>query len=342
MYIVSDYYKNNLVTLPNEKGGKMETVIGIDLGGTKILIGELTMSGEVLSYQYYTSVVTSQQEAIYRIKECLYDYLANGNLRGHVQGIGIGLVGRVDRKNGIWIEIHPELSHAIGLSQVMEEEFQLPCYLGNDVYCATLSEKVYGIGNKTKDFIYLNIGTGIAARCVINGQILEGKNFDAGEVGHMIVDINSHVKCVCGNKGCVETLASGLGLHNRVMEMLDQYPNSCISRPTQGRVSAQELFQGYDMGDELCQIIINRALQAVATTIMNLIRVSDPEAIVLGGGVGSSNWFIDHLMPLMNPKTIRFITKRIQKTSQDAKTIGLKGAALLVIEQLRKEGEKNA
>ena len=320
----------------------METVIGIDLGGTKILIGELTMSGEVLSYQYYTSVVTSQQDAVCRIQECLHDYLTNGNLKGDVRGIGIGLVGRVDRKHGIWIEIHPELSETIELTDEIEKEFHLPCYLGNDVYCATLSEVVYGIGNKTKDVIYLNIGTGIAARCVINGQILEGKNFDAGEVGHMVVDINSQVECVCGNKGCVETIASGLGLHNRAMELLDQYPNSCISRPTQERISAQELFQGYDDGDELCQVIINRALQAVATTIMNLIRVCDPEAIVLGGGVGSSDWFIKHLIPLLNPKTIRFITKGIQKTSQDAKTIGLKGAALLAIQQLGKEGEKNA
>lgn len=319
----------------------MRTVLGVDLGGTKILIGELTLTGEVLSQKSYTSIVVSQKDATQCIKECLHDFLSTIPLIGQVQAIGIGVVGRVDRKRGIWIEIHPELSQQIDLAKEIESEFHRPCYIGNDVYCATLSEKIYGIGQETDDFIYLNIGTGIAARCVINGQIIEGKNFDAGEVGHMVVDMNSDVECVCGNKGCVETLASGLGLHNRVMELIEQYPHSCIQKKESGRIGAIELFEGYDQNDELCKIVVDRALKAVAITIMNLIRVSDPDAIVLGGGVGSSYWFIEHLLMLMNTKTTRFITKGIQKTKQEAKTIGLKGAALLAILEIEKAGEEH-
>jgi glucokinase len=319
----------------------MRTVLGVDLGGTKILIGELTLTGEVLSQKSYTSTVVSQKDATQCIKECLHDFLSTIPLIGQVQAIGIGVVGRVDRKRGIWIEIHPELSQQIDLAKEIESEFHWPCYIGNDVYCATLSEKIYGIGQETDDFIYLNIGTGIAARCVINGQIIEGKNFDAGEVGHMVVDMNSDVECVCGNKGCVETLASGLGLHNRVMELIEQYPHSCIQKKESGRIGAIELFEGYDQNDELCKIVVDRALKAVAITIMNLIRVSDPDAIVLGGGVGSSYWFIEHLLMLMNAKTTRFITKGIQKTKQEAKTIGLKGAALLAILEIEKAGEEH-
>lgn len=316
----------------------METVIGIDLGGTKILIGELSLTGEVLSSKKYSSNVSSQRLAVQRIKECLHDFLNTHTLTGRIQAIGIGLVGRVDRKKGVWLEIHPELSEKIDLAKEMENEFHLPCYLGNDVYCATLSEQKYGIGQYTQDFIYLNIGTGIAARCVVNGQIIEGKNFDAGEIGHMIVDMNSSVECVCGNQGCVETLASGLGLHNRTMELIDRYPNSCIKKPITGKIGAEELFNGYDAGDELCHIVLDRAFKSVAVMIMNLIRVTDPEAVVLGGGVGSSQWFISHFMPLVNNKTIRFLKKGIQQTSLDGKTIGLKGAALLAIDKLEKEG----
>lgn len=318
----------------------METVIGIDLGGTKILIGEVTLDGDVLSTQKYISDVTSQRHAVNCIKDCLHDFLSTVGIQGEVQGIGIGLVGRVNREEGVWIEIHPELSETIYLAKELETEFNMPCYLGNDVYCATLSEKNYGIGQETDDFIYLNIGTGIAARCVIKGHILEGKNYDAGEIGHMVVDINSDIECVCGNKGCIEPLASGLGLHNRIMELIDQYPQTCIKIPENNqRLEAISIFRGYDQGDELCQCVLDRAFKAVAVTIMNLIRVSDPDAIVLGGGIGSNDWFIEHFMLFMNPKTLRFISKGIQKTSQNAKTIGLKGAALLVIEQLRKGGE---
>lgn len=312
----------------------MNTVIGIDLGGTKILIGEITQDGQILSRQSYPSDVTSQRIATERIKECLRDFLQTHPMQGEVKGIGIGLVGRVDRKNGIWIEIHPELSDTIDLAKEIQETFHIPCFLGNDVYCATLSEQVYGIGQKTDDFIYFNIGTGIAARCVVDGKIIEGKHFDAGEVGHMVVDMNSDVACVCGNKGCIEPLASGLGLHNRVMDVIDDY-QTCISKPTKGRVGAGELFQGYDQGDQLCIDILDRAFHGVAITLMNLIRVCDPDAIVLGGGIGGNDWFIQHMKPYLNPKTIRFLTYGIQKSMQDPKTVGLKGAALLAIENIR-------
>lgn len=313
----------------------MKTVIGIDLGGTKILIGELTCDGEVLQSKRYTSVVTSQREAIDTVKNSLRDFIETNELHGDIQGIGIGLVGRIDRDNGIWIEIHPELSCQINVAKEIMTEFGYPCYLGNDVYCATLAEKTYGIGKETDHFIYMNIGTGIAAGCVVNGQILEGANFDAGEIGHMVVDFNSTIHCVCGRTGCVETIASGLGLHNRAINLLDKYPDSIIKFPKNSRVTANQLFYGYDANDPLCKEVVEDALKAVAATIMNLIRVTDPNAVILGGGV-VDDWFTKHLSAYLKPKTIRFISKGILRTSLDAKTIGLKGAALLVIQKIER------
>ncbi|MFV0393889.1 MAG: ROK family protein [Coprobacillaceae bacterium] len=317
----------------------MKTILGVDLGGTKILIGEISITGEVLSKKNYSSVVTSQREAINRVKDCINDFFETTEIKGEVQGIGLGLVGRIDRKKGIWIEIHPELSNAIEVSKEIEREFNLPCYLGNDVYCATLSEKTYGMGNKTDHFIYMNIGTGIAAGFVVDGKIMEGANYDADEIGHLVVDYHSNVECPCGRTGCVEVLASGLGLHNRAMSLLDTYPNSMIKKPVQGRISAKDLFLGYENQDELCKKVIDDALDATATTIMNLIRVTDPKAIVLGGGVVNDGWFIDYLLPRMNQKTIRFISEGIARTKLEPSTIGLRGAALLVNEHINKENK---
>lgn len=306
----------------------MKTVLGIDLGGTKILIGELTLEGQVLQSKRYPSIVTSQREAIDTVKKSLKDFLETTKSYGDIQAIGIGLVGRIDRDNGIWIEIHPELSKKIDVANEIKETFGLPCYLGNDVYCATLAEQTYGIGQLTKHFIYMNIGTGIAARCVVDGKILEGANFDAGEIGHMVVDFDSKIPCLCGRSGCVEVLASGLGMHNRAIALLEQYPDSCIKVSQSRRITAKQLFNGYDQNDPLCKEIVDTALKAVATTLMNLIRVTDPTAIILGGGV-VDEWFIHHLSTYMNQKTIRFIRHGISKTALEAKTLGLRGAALL-------------
>lgn len=310
----------------------METVIGVDLGGTKILIGEVTMDGQVLSQKTYSSDVTSQKQALQCIINSLHDFMNTKTPLGNIKAIGIGLVGRINRHRGEWIEIHPDLSHLINVRDIIEEEFHLKCYVGNDVYCASLSELYYGIGQKYQNFVYINIGTGIAARMIIDGKIIEGAHFDAGEVGHMSVDINSHISCVCGNHGCVESLASGLGLHQCTLELIDQYPGSCIQKPKHGRISAFDLFRGYDQNDKLCHIVLERAFQSVAAMIMNLVRICDPEAIVLGGSIGGSEWFISHVNDYLNPKTMRFVVDGIQRSSQDVETIGLKGAALLAKE----------
>jgi len=314
----------------------MKTVLGVDLGGTKILIGELDMLGNILLEKTYVSDVASQERAIQRIIACLHDFTSQP-MKGEVQAIGIGLVGRVDRKKGRWLEIHPELAQPIDAAQIIGDEFGLPCFIGNDVYCASLAEQTYGMGRISDNFVYLNIGTGLAARCIIDGKILEGSHFDAGEIGHVIVDMNHHAACICGSHGCAESLISGSGLHERTVECYEQYPDSCIQLPETGRISAQALFDGYEQGDALCAAVLHQAMKALAAVIMNLIRFCDPEAIVLGGGIGGSAWVSKHLMDYLNPKTIRFITKGIQKTSLDARTIGLKGSAQLAIQFLSEE-----
>ena len=315
-----------------------QTVLCVDLGGTKILIGEVSGDGEVLASKEYMSDVSSQKKAVLKIKEALHDYIETvGFIRTPV-GVGIGVVGRVDQERGIWIEIHPENSQAIHLAKEIEEEFKLPCFIGNDVYCATLAEKTFGFGNLTKNFVYLNIGTGIAAGIVVNGQIIEGGQFNAGEIGHMVVDIHSDVLCPCGRKGCIEVLASGLGLHNRTMALIKQYPHSIIKKPKTkaSRISSQELFAAYDSGDELAKVVVNEALLGVANLIMNLVRVTDPEAVVLGGGVVRDGWFIRHLSPYLNEKTLRFVTQGIVLTGIEAKKVGIIGCSLLVVNQIKK------
>lgn len=315
----------------------MKTILSVDLGGTKILIGEVCTDGTVLSSRRYSSTVTSQREALSRITGCIKDFLKKEPLQGEVLAIGIGVVGRVDRSRGIWLEIHPELAEPLDVAAEIRQEFGYPCYISNDVNCATLAEKLLGMGKLTDDFIYLNIGTGIAAGFVVNGEILEGSSYDAGEVGHMVVDFKSDVSCPCGRSGCLEVLASGLGMHNRAAALMNKYPNTLIKKQRERRITSNELFEGYEKGDPLCVDLINDALDAASTAVMNLIRVTDPEAVVLGGGVVNSGWFIEKMLPKLVPKTIRFVTKGIAKTTLNPSTIGLQGAGLMAFSSLEQQ-----
>ncbi|MBB6673825.1 ROK family protein [Cohnella nanjingensis] len=313
-----------------------KSVLAVDLGGTKILIGEVSLDGEVLGSKVYASTVVSQEQVFETLAAALGDYIKHMGLRREAAAIGIGVVGRVDTSEGIWLEIDPSRSQPIELARKIGELFAMPCAIGNDVYCATLAEQKWGCGIYSDNFIYMNIGTGIAARCVVNGEPIIGRHFNAGEVGHHVVDYDSDVQCICGRKGCVEPLASGLGMHNRIVALKPSYPDSAIVIPNEGRVGVEEIFAGYDHGDPLCTEVVDTALQAVAETIMNMVRFSDPDTIVLGGGVVSGSWFMDKLQSRLQEKTMRFVMNGVKKTAIDEAIIGLKGAAWLAIRTMSK------
>ncbi|MBO0455319.1 ROK family protein [Enterococcus hulanensis] len=315
-----------------------QTVLAVDLGGTKILIGEVTPAGEILTSEKYPSTVVDQRSATEKIKAAIKNYLQQHSIQGDLIGIGMCVVGRVDTDRGQWMEIHPGLSDPIFLADEITQTFQLPCWITNDVSGAALAESILGIGQETGNFVYINIGTGIAARVVADHQLIKGGNFNAGEVGHMVVDMRSDDLCTCGRKGCVELFASGLGMHNQTVKFAPDYPNTMLTIEEGKRVTFQELIGAYEANDPLARKVVDQALQAVAALTMNLIRVSDPEAIIFGGGVMNDGWFLNHLVTFLNAKTIRFITKGMRVTTLNPNEVALKGAATLAF--MMKKGVK--
>ncbi|WP_137665856.1 ROK family protein [Enterococcus hulanensis] len=315
-----------------------QTVLAVDLGGTKILIGEVTPAGEILTSEKYPSTVVDQRSATEKIKAAIKNYLQQHSIQGDLIGIGMCVVGRVDTDRGQWMEIHPGLSDPIFLADEITQTFQLPCWITNDVSGAALAESILGIGQETGNFVYINIGTGIAARVVADHQLIKGGNFNVGEVGHMVVDMRSDDLCTCGRKGCVELFASGLGMHNQTVKFAPDYPNTMLMIEEGKRVTFQELIGAYEANDPLARKVVDQALQAVAALTMNLIRVSDPEAIVFGGGVMNDGWFLNHLVTFLNAKTIRFITKGMRVTTLNPNEVALKGAATLAF--MMKKGVK--
>lgn len=315
-----------------------QTVLAVDLGGTKILVGEVTEDGQVLSSQKYPSNVTSMQAAAEKIKEAITDFLSHQTIKGQLIGIGVCVVGRVNTETGEWFEIRPGLSEPISLAEELAEQFQLPCWLTNDVSGAALAENMLGKGRETQNFVYINIGTGIAGRVITDGRLIVGGHSNAGEVGHMVVDMNSEDRCLCGRQGCVELFSSGLGMHNQMVKFAAEYPDTCLSINTSERVPFYELVLAYEKNDPLAKRVVNQALKAAAALTMNLVRVSDPEAVVFGGGVMNDGWFLNHLVTLLNEKTIRFVTKGFSVTELDPNVVALKGAAALVF--INQKGER--
>ena len=317
---------------------KRTTYIAVDLGGTKLLLGELDREGHVLRTRRYPSGALTQREALALMEQGLDHFLAEESPENQPVAMGLGLVGRIDSETGTWLEIDHDRKEVLPLGQILRERYGLPCFMDNDVRSATKAEMLFGQGRNSRHMIYINVGTGIAAGFVTGGRLIRGGSCNAGEVGHTASGIGFRAPCACGRPDCVEPVASGLGFDVSARILAPQYPDTKLRIPEDGtRVSAADIFALYDR-DPLCRVLTDNAAQALANLLMNLIRVTDPDTVVLGGGVMSSGFLYEKVLPLLNGHTIRFVTNGIVRTALDPRFIGLLGAgsnAILGMEETK-------
>ncbi len=312
----------------------METYLGLDLGGTKLLIGEVDNRGNILKYKKYDSGFFNQQAALEIIKASLDDYIKTVGWSNGAKPIamGVGLIGRVDPVENIWLQIDPGRTQPIALAKELFDTYGIPCRIDNDVKSATRAERVFGFGQISKNFIYLNVGTGIAAGCVVNGRQIRGSHFNAGEVGHTRVGVNVGIKCGCGRMDCVELIASGLGLDRCARLLSENYETKLHIPSDEGeRVLINEVFTLSKKGDPLCVQLVENASAALANLIMNLVRVSDPDTIVLGGGIVADGYIHTKVLEKLNPTTMRFVTNGVVITKLNPEFIGLLGAGAVAM-----------
>jgi predicted NBD/HSP70 family sugar kinase len=267
------------------------------------------------------------------IRHSLDDYLSDGFYQDITpSSMGVGIMGRVNVDDGVWEQIAPERSKPIDLAADLSRAYGISCFIDNDVKCATLAEQRWGQGHSKENFIYINVGTGVAAGAIVNGSLIRGTHWNAGEVGHTSSCLSLGVECVCGRKDCVEMIVSGLGM-DTCARMLSSKYTSQLTIPNKAgiRVRVNDIYQLCRQGDELCNVLVDNASEALSCLIMNLARVYDPDCVVLGGGVVSDGYLLDHVRPLLTPSAIRFMKGGVVLTTLDANVIGLLGAAVTAI-----------
>ena len=304
----------------------MQTYMGIDFGGTKLLIGELDKEGNILARKRYETGPLDQKSAADRLMSCVRDYVENVKFVGELQSAGVGIVGVVDPETGIWKTVNYSEINNIPLGKMVSDVLQVKTIVDNDVKTAVQAELRFGQGKESKDFIYINVGTGLSAGIVTDGKVLRGAHNDAGEVGHMVIDSNSDVQCICGRKGCAEGVVSGSGIDATARRLAKKYVTR-LAIPDTGRVAAKDVFRLSDEQDELCRVMTDQLVFELREFILNLIRVTDPDTIILGGGVMSDGWLFpkvkESLMARMQPG----VTRKVVLSSFDAGLVGLIGAA---------------
>lgn len=288
--------------------------LGIDIGGTKITFGIVDLkSGKIIKKE---TIPTPERYLLEKLIKKGKELLS---FPGIFRKVGVGVPGLVDKGRILQC---PNLSqlNRVSLKGVFEEYLRASVCVDNDVVAATLSEKYFGAGKKTKNFICVFVGTGIGGGIVIDGKIYRGAHGMAGEFGHTTLSLGSPLRCNCGRFGCFESLVSGPAIYERAKKRANFS-------------SLEEVITKAEKGDPLALRLLDESAEVIGAGTGSLINIFDPELVIFGGGVmHASQRFFEraskralnaYLEPRVRP--VRFALAR--------KDAGVVGAACLIHNQ---------
>jgi glucokinase len=267
-------------------------VLGIDLGGTKILSAVIDLDQKIRSRDHSVTPATQGQDAVMEavvrsVRRCL----EKGELDiSRITAIGLGAPGPSNPDTGV-LFTSPNLPgwENVPIRDVVYQEFGREVCLINDANAAALGEARFGAGRGARHFIYITVSTGIGGGVVIDGKVYTGSIGTAGELGHMTIDDEGPL-CNCGNRGCWETLASGTALAREARRKVKEGFRTSILEHAGGdpeQITAQVVQTAAEQGDDVARELIARTGYYLGVGFANLINIFNPERIVIGGGLSN-------------------------------------------------------
>ncbi|MDG6138718.1 ROK family glucokinase [Lactococcus formosensis] len=314
-------------------------IIGIDLGGTSIKFGILTLEGEVQDkWAIPTNILSDGKHIVPDIIESINHRLNLYNLdKSDFIGIGMGTPGTVDIEaatvrgafNLNWADVQE-------VGAPISEGVGLPFILDNDANVAALGERWVGAGENQPDVVFITLGTGVGGGIVAAGNLIHGVVGAAGEIGHIVVEPHDGFACTCGNYGCLETVTSATGVVRLARKFAEEYEgNSEIKANIDNgdEVTSKDIFIAAEAGDAFALSVVDKFAYYLGFACANLGSMLNPAAIVIGGGVSAAGEFLRSKVETYFQKysfsTVRDSTKiKLAELGNDAGIIGAASLAL--------------
>jgi glucokinase len=308
-------------------------ILGIDVGATKIAIGLFDAPGNIVKMETLTSRKTEEKNS--SIESILEKAYINFNKKHQYkyEAIGIGVVGHTDPDRGTWLNSsNLFLKQSINMHDIFHSRSEIPIFLDNDVNAATMAEQALGKGKSFRHFIYINLGSGIAAGIVNDGILIRGGSNYAGELGYNILAYDGKAKSL-------ESEVSGIGIRTFLMNNRNKFSED----PAKFNYSASALFKFAEAGDNLAIRQIEKIRTLLFLAVHNLITIFNPEAVVFGGSLAHETAFLqsvkeqlyDHLAPIPL-QTLKFWGP----SELGVSTVGIIGAAQLAFDGIGASKEK--
>lgn len=304
---------------------------GIDIGGTTVKCGFFNTDGEVLDkWEIKTRTEDNGVNIVPDVADAIKDKIAEkGIALDEIAGVGVGVPGPVDEEGNVPVAVNLHWGF-VPLSKELSELTGLPVKVGNDANVAALGEMWKGGGVGYHNVVMVTLGTGVGGGIIINGQIVTGSNGAGGEIGHIHVDDSIEETCNCGNRGCLEQVASATGIVYLAKKKLAASDAPSVLRD--GEVSAKTVFDAVKAGDVLAQEVAEEFGRYLGFACANIAGVIDPQVFVIGGGVSKAG-------PVLFDYITKYYRKYVFSACRNAKfalaelgnDAGIFGAARMVL-----------
>ena len=266
----------------------MTHTIAIDLGGTIIKIGLMKPGKMIVRTEIKARSATGLKAQLPELESAINQLLQTNQLTSSdLLGIGFSFAGLVDSSKNSIISTNQKYNDGPDTDLVgwAKEKWNCPLFAENDARMALLGEWQYGAGKNCRDLVIVTLGTGIGTAVLIDGQLLKGKHFQAGNLGgHFVVNYKG-TACTCGNIGCIEAEASTWRLPTLLKEH-PEFKNS--SMKNEEMLDFKALFYHAGNNDRVAKEVLDHCLSAWSAGIITMIHAFDPEIIILSGGIMKS------------------------------------------------------
>lgn len=297
----------------------MKKFLGIDIGGTSVKIGLLTEDGTFLADRQYATAFDGYKTPILTtVLNSADAFLKEQGLTpSDLSAIGVSGPGQIDPKRGIVEGAASALKGWPGtpLKSAIHDRFGLPTYTLNDANAAALGEQWIGGAKGKANAIVFTIGTGVGGGIILDNRLVVGAHGIGGEMGHMIVQCEGE-RCTCGNVGCLEHYSSTTALIRNVKEAVARGEIA----PFDGDIDGASIFARAAAGDTAVVAIIHKWLSYLASAIISVMHMLNPEIVLIGGGVSAQEEFF--MEPLRQKVLAEVMPEYVEDFTIAACTLG--------------------
>ncbi|MFL5908667.1 MAG: ROK family protein [Solirubrobacterales bacterium] len=312
--------------------------IGVDLGGTKMLVGVVDEERHIHHESKESSIGLSEDEVVEDLAKELEE--AKSASPG-VLAAGLGIPATIDHRRGVAIQaVNLDISD-VPLRDLMQKRLGLPVFVDNDANVAALAESLYGAGRGAQNMVMLTIGTGIGGGLILNGEIYRGTTGAGAELGHIVIDENGPpCQGNCPNHGCVETFASGTALAREGKAAAEREPDSALGKALEaGPILGKTVTELAIQGDPLAAEVVAEAGRHLGVALSSLANIFDPDVILIGGGVSVvGDLLLDPAREELSARTLPPMNKTPVKVAELGYDAGMIGAAAMALIELDKGG----